>query len=118
MTGYKRMKVISVVWGFILVLLVIGLTVIGFVYKHESKVYKEYEELLVKQATSYVEDHSLYPDESLKITDDEMLEGGYLETTYVNGHDCSSYVMVLKNGKSYSFDSFVQCGNYKTKGYK
>ena len=37
MAGYKRMKVISVVWGLILVLLVIGLTVIGFVYKHESE---------------------------------------------------------------------------------
>ena len=55
MAGYKRMKVISVVWGLILVLLVIGLTVIGFVYKHESEVYKEYEELLVKQATTILE---------------------------------------------------------------
>lgn len=118
MACYKRMKVISVVWGLILVLLVIGLTVIGFVYKHESEVYKEYEELLVKQATSYVEDRSMYPDESLKITDDEMLDDGYLETTYVNGHDCSSYVMVLKSGETYDFEPFIRCGNYKTKGYQ
>ena len=88
------------------------------VYKHESEVYKEYEELLVKQATSYVEDHSMYPDESLKITDDEMLDDGYLETTYVNGHDCSSYVMVLKSGETYDFEPFIRCGNYKTKGYQ
>ena len=118
MVSYKRMRVISVVWGLILVLLVIGLTVIGFVYKHESKVYKEYEDYLVKQATSYVEDHAFYPLESLKITDDEMLESGYLETTSVNHHDCSSYVIVLKNGDSYDFEPYIQCGNYKTKGYQ
>ena len=101
MSGYKRMRVISVVWGVLLILLVVGLTIIGFVYKHETTVYKEYEDLLVKQATSYVEDHSMYPEESLKITDEELLDDGYIETTYVNGHDCTGYVMVLKTGETF-----------------
>lgn len=118
MASYKRMKVISVVWGVVLVLLVAGLTIIGFVYKHETKVYKEYEDYLVKQTTAYVEDHSLYPEESLKITDEELLDDGYIESTYVNHHDCTSYVMILKKGETYDFEPYIQCGNYKTKGYK
>ena len=33
----KQMRKISVIWGIIMFLLVIGVTVIGFVYKNETK---------------------------------------------------------------------------------
>ena len=36
----KRMRRVSIIWGSIMLLLVIGVTILGFVYKNETKKYK------------------------------------------------------------------------------
>ncbi len=112
----QRMKIVSVVWGLLLFSLVSVLTVIGFIYKEKKKEYKNYELLIEETAEKYVEDKSLF-DDNLKIDIEELLNNGYLDTTYVNNEKCEGYVLMMKVSNHYDFNGYIKCSNYTTKGY-
>ena len=60
MVDLKKMRIISYVWGSILVIIVIGLTVVGFIYKDHQKEYKNLEKQIEESAKKYVEEKFLY----------------------------------------------------------
>ena len=113
----KRMHTISVVWGIILVLMVSGLTAIGFVYKYQSKPYKELEETLKQSAMKYVDKKALLSDSDLKISVGELLQEEMIESTNVKEKPCEGYVLVKKVREHYEYESYIKCEKYKTKGY-
>lgn len=115
----KRMKRISFIWGIFLVLLVVLLTIFGFVYKYKSADYKKVEEQLVETAKKYVEVKFLYPDEksSVKITLDEMKQDGYAEDLKKDDDLCDGYVILSHDGFVYQYKGYIKCSNYTTKDY-
>ena len=105
----KQMRKISVIWGIIMFLLVIGVTVIGFVYKNETKNYKKFEMELVDKAKDYIAVNNLN-----KVTISELKEQNIIETSVVNEKTCDGYI--LKEDEEYK--AYVKCGSYKTRGYE
>ena len=105
----KQMKRISVIWGLIMFLALAGVTVLGFVYKNETKKYKEFESLLVEQSHEYVLNNNLE-----KISLNELKEKEVISSVTVNEKECEGYVS-MKEG---DIKAFIQCGDYKTRGYK
>ena len=105
----KRMQIISIVWGIIMFLLVAGVTAMGFVYKNETKHYKEFEALVAKKSHEYLLNNNLE-----KVSIDKLKEEYIIETTLINQKECTGYVKNEENEAK----AFVKCGMYKTQGYE
>ena len=45
----KHMRKISIIWGIIMFLLIIGVTAIGIIYKNETKNYKTYKNNFIEK---------------------------------------------------------------------
>ena len=115
--NYKKMRMISFVWGFVLVSLVLGLTIIGLIYKKESKEYKDFESFLVDKANVYITERKLEFD-SIKITGEELVEAGLLDTLKVKDNECDAFVIVKNDSSKYLYKAYIKCDKYKTKGYQ
>lgn len=113
----NRMRTISVVWGLFLVLLLVGLTTIGMIYKHKSQSYKTLEADLKTAAIAYAEKKALYTGTDLKISSDELIKEEQIEPLKVNDGDCSGYVLIKKVREHYEHESYIKCDKYTTKGY-
>lgn len=84
----KHMRKISIIWGMIMFLLIIGVTAIGIIYKNESKNYKEFEIGLVDKAKDYIIVNNLN-----KVTISELKEQNIIETSVVNEKECDGYIL-------------------------
>lgn len=116
----NKMKKMYTIWGMIVVLVFVLLTVFGFLYKNKSNVYKTLEEKLVAAEKKYADAKFLYPQgsEVVKVTAKEMIEYGALDSLEQDGKICDGYATIQKNGTVYEFKGYVSCENYKTKGYE
>ncbi len=117
----KQMRVISIVWGSLLVLAVILLTLIGFKLKDKSLKYKDLEKYLVDRAGKYVEMGPYYPkgEDKLKITWEDLESSDIIDKDELKKYKCSdAYVMVYLKDLVYHFDAYLKCDEYTTKNYK
>ena len=114
----KKMHYISVIWGIIMLLLVLGLTIIAIIYKNETEEYKAFEKTLEEKTQEYIETNGLYPSNKVSYTIEELLEEKVVETNIVKDKNCEGYVEIANNNQSFSYQAYVKCGTYKTLGYK
>ncbi len=116
----KQMKRISIIWGVLLLLIVIGLTIVGFVYKSKASSYKQLENDLVSVTEKYVEAKFLYPSEnqSINIYLSELQEDGYIESLKKDNDECDGYVKLYHDGFAYQFKGYITCPKYTTQGYE
>lgn len=107
------------IWGIVVVSLFILLTLFGFLYKKKANVYKELENKLIEAEKKYVDAKFLYPttNEPVKITAKEMIENGFMNHLNLEEETCDGYAVVIKNGTVFEYKGYVNCKNYKTKGY-
>ncbi len=110
----KKMKVLTVVWGLILIAIFGLLTFLGVQYKEKTKLYKELENALVKSAEKYkdVAEYQLDKNETYKIDVKDL--DVKLE---VKEDKCKGYVLV-KNEGVFTFKTYIKCNKYTTRGYK
>lgn len=108
-----------IIWGIVVVIIFILLTVFGFFYKDKSNGYKVLEEKLVNAEKKYADAKFLYPqnNETIKITALEMIENGYLDSLEYENEVCEGYVTLRKKGTTYEYKGYVSCNDYQTKGY-
>ena len=99
------MKRLRIVWGTFLTVLVILLTIFGFVYTSKRTPYKDAETKLVESAKKYVDVKFLYPSEkeSTRVSYSEMKEEGYIDKLSVNDDACDGYVIVSSNGMTFEY---------------
>ncbi len=116
----KQMRKISIIWGTILVIIVILLTVLGFLYKDKRIPYKELEQSLVEDAKKYVDVHFLYPqdDSEVKVSYEEMKDEEYVSELKYGEDVCDGYVVVKSNGTVFEYKGYITCEQYTTKGYQ
>ncbi len=110
------MKKITIVWTIILIVIVAGLTFIGFKIKSENKD-NVLEKALITQSEKYFGLYmSKYPklNESVRITYEELKEEGYDAELGLN---CTGYVVVENKNGVYDYKAYVSCPNYTTEGY-
>jgi len=112
------MKKIMVVWIFIMIILVGGLTFIGFHKANTQGVYRELEKKIVTAAESYFEmnPNRLPNAGSLSITSERLIYEGFLDNLYHEG-ECIGYVIVTIRIRSHNFNGYIKCDNYTTHGF-
>ena len=111
----KKMRFISIIWGTILFLIVITLTAIGIIYKNQTKEFKDFEKSIIEKSKDYLEEKT--PTEE-KITLEELKEKNIIETLTINEKECTGYILIKKKKESFEYTPYINCGTYKTKGYK
>lgn len=113
------MKKILITWICVAIVLVAGLTILGFTITKKNKPYKNLEKKLTEAAEYYA---GVYPDilssNNIKITNEELIDHKYSETLTVNNEKCDGYVVVEKNMGAFNYKAYIKCDNYETKGYK
>jgi len=108
-----------IIWSIVVVLIVIMLTILGFVLKNKTSKYTPVEEKLEEKAKQYVDKLFLYPEhkgERIKITSEEMIEEGILDELKIENDTCTGYVIVTNNDV-YKYNTYIKCTNYTTSGY-
>ena len=111
----QKMHKISVVWGIIMMLLVLALTLIAISYKKETKEYKDYLSKLEKVTQEYVEKEGLYPEENTYYTIKDLMSKNVIDTNVVREKICHGYVDVKNDNQFFSYTAYIKCGNYETK---
>ncbi len=116
----NKMTKVYIIWGVIVVFIFVLLTIFGFIYKNKSAIYKDLENRLVDAEKKYVDAKFLYPNngEPLKISAEEMMDNGYLESMEIDDETCDGYAVIQKNGTVYEYKGFIKCNSYTTKGYE
>lgn len=112
-------KKLFVVWGVLVVLIVGGLTTLGFLIEARDENYVQVEEKLLDSAKKYVDGKFLYPTdgEVLKVTKEEMIENGFLDELKYEDDTCTGYVTIKLDGV-YKYKAYIKCSKYTTKGYE
>ncbi len=111
----QKMHKISIIWGIIMMLLVLALTVIAISYKKETKEYKDFETKLADTTQKYIEQSGLYPEEEMHLTLTELLKLNVIETTTVKDKTCQGYVNIKNDKQFFDYKAYIKCGNYETK---
>ena len=113
----RRMRLVSIIWGLVMFILVVGLTIIGMIYKSNVQKYKNVEQALVNAARKNVEDKSIEIENSIKFTKEE-LENEIDEKQKEILKDCEGYAKVEKKKNIYDYKGYIKCDKYKTKNYE
>ena len=114
----KQLKVISIVWGMLLLSIFLVLTFFALKWKSQTTPYFELEKNLVNATKSYYESAYSYPEKGniKKVTYDELKESEAIESLSVDDDECDGYVIVSHNNVI-EYDAYLKCNNYTTKNY-
>ena len=113
-----RMKKMSFIWGFIIVLLFSGLATIGFTYKYKSRKYKDLEKELIEITKKYTATDFKYPSngKTTIVTYEELKEKKLIDKLEVKNNKCDGYVEVSFDGVA-KYKAYIDCGSYKTRNF-
>lgn len=119
MMDLKKMRMISYIWGIILVVLVTGLTAIGFVYKHKTEKYESLENKLEESIKAYVDEKFIYPEEgkNIKVTYQELKSNNAIDIISIDDEECDGYGIVSHEDSTFKYKTYIKCDKYKTKNY-
>ena len=99
----------------IAVMMVGGLTFIGYYLSTANKEYYEIEKTLENAAARfYGQFPEQFPASSTTITAAQLINTGFLDEIK---DDCTGYVEVKKSGRFYNYTAFIDCDNYTTRKY-
>lgn len=114
----KKTKVLFALWAILVIIIMVLLTVMGFVLKNRSEKYGELESKLLDSATEFALDRVLFDSDDAEfiVTSEELIKLGYLDSLEMEEDSCSGYV-VIKNNGAYQYESYITCDNYTTHNY-
>lgn len=111
------MKKNMAIWLILIVILVGGLTVIGFKIKNENKEYKTLEKKMTDVSKSYYGEKPALLKNNGIITIEELSEYDNTLIPKVNEEECKGYVKTTSSMGIYEYKAYIKCDNYKTNGY-
>ena len=116
----KKTKVLFAIWGILVIIIIVLLTSLGFILKSRLEDYQPIEEKLIQSAQEYARINVLFRDEVLEfvVHSNELIEQGYLkeEDLALDDDVCSGYVVIHNEG-DVTYNAYLQCGKYETKGF-
>ena len=102
----------------IAIMLVGGLTYIGFSLKSKNKDYYNLENKLMDSAKVYCGQYpGLLQTNNLTLSSEKLIGENFLDNLNHGEEACVGYVVVSKNGIAYDYKPFIKCPNYETKKY-
>ncbi len=103
----------------IAIVLVLGLTFIGYSLSTKNKVYYDLEDKIESSAKGY---YSQYPEEfpnsKTLITSVKLIESNFLDNLTNSEENCEGYVIVTNVNNFYKYKPFIKCEHYITKKYE
>ncbi len=114
----KQLKIISIVWGLLILAIFLVLTFFALKWKNETMPYFKLEDSLVSATKKYYESKYSYPnkDESKYVTYKELKENNVLESLNNGDDTCDGYVRVTLKG-AVEYKAYIKCNKYKSKDY-
>ena len=110
------MKKILIIWSGIAILLVSGLTYIGYNLQNKNKDFYKLEKEIKTAAEDY---YSQYPHElptSKKvITSQKLMTTNFLKEFKNQNENCKGYVVIKKKLFSHDYFPYIKCSDYETK---
>lgn len=110
------MKKIAIIWTTVLILIIGCLTAYGFKIKKDN-IGNFSESELITQTKKYLGLYpALYPTkgEKITLTSEKLKDEGYDPTL---DKECSGYVVVENTEMGFTYNAYVKCPDYITKGY-
>ena len=114
-SSYFKMKLVSLLWGFTLLAVIIILTCYGFYYKKQSKPYKDLESNLSLVGKTYYLNNNISLDTKVFLND--LLDEKIIDSLNVEDDNCTGY-LVASNDNGIEVKAYLKCNKYKTKNYK
>ena len=113
------MRKLIIPWIFIMVMLVGGLTFIGFYQASRYGSYRELESRLQRAAESYF---GMFPGElpntgRSSITSHTLINEGFLNNLNYEEEVCIGYVIISRRRIFYNYSAYIKCDNYATRGF-
>ena len=107
----KKFNMLFTAWGILVVLIMSGLIVLGFVFKKNLKEYKSFENKLMTAANIYVEDNEIMvkKNEKKKISISKLYKAGLIDKKDLV-KSCSGGVIVKKT----EIIPNIKCKYYKS----
>ena len=113
------MKKRLIIWSFFSIILVGGLTVLGFLVKKQNLPYKNLEEELEKQAMALVGEKPTYFQSTNKLSLQDLENNNYKIEMKVNDDKCvDGYIIIDRKMGILSYKAYITCSKYTTHGYK
>ncbi len=115
----KKTNTLFMIWGVIVVIILILLTILGFMIKGINIDYRELENKLQLSAEKYTSDKFLYPEEGeiIRVSKDDLVKSGYLDNLEKDKDICDGYVEVLRDDVV-KYKAYIKCKKYTTDGYQ
>lgn len=114
----KKQRILWIIWGSIVVIVIILLTILGFLLNKKFDKYYKLENKLKLAAEKYSTENFIFQDDVKEyiITFDD-LKGKYLDNLNIENDQCTGYVKMTLN-VAYEYKAYIKCNKYKTRGYK
>ncbi len=115
----KKTNILFIIWGVIVFIVIVLLTVLGFMLKKVNKDYRVLENDLKVSAEKYVTNNFLFPNENeqFTITKEKLIEEGYLEDLKTSSNDVCDGYAIVKMDDVVKTKAYIKCDKYTTKGY-
>lgn len=113
----KKTKILFAIWAIVVLIIIILLTVMGFVLESRYEKYKRFEEQVLMSANDYAHSELLLEEKETVVSIEELVELEYLDSLEVDGDVCSGYVIITNDG-NFQYDAYIKCGEYKTRGFR
>ena len=113
----KKTKILFALWAILVVIIIILLTVLGFVLENRYEKYKELEDKLVESAVEYAHSEILLEEGEFIVTTEKLIELGFLDSLEVDDDSCSGYVIITNDG-TYEYAPYITCKGYTTRDFK
>jgi hypothetical protein len=112
------MRKLMIPWIFIMIMLVGGLTFIGFYQASRYGAYRDLERRLENAARSYLGQFpDRHPNTSKVITSNYLMNEDFLDNLKIEDNQCTGYVIVTRRGRFYNYGAYIKCDNYTTRGF-
>ena len=113
------MKKRLIIWIIVAVILISGLTVLGFAIKKKNAPYNALEKELENKAIALIGEKPSLINSTSKLTILDLENNNYKIELKVNDDLCSDgYIIVSKEMGFYKYKGYIKCHNYTTHGYK
>lgn len=103
-------------WLIIMIIMVVSLTLIGYLLNKKNGAYYDLESKIESSAKAYLAQYpEKHPEGILILTAPELIESKFLNNFKIEEERCNGYVTVKKVSISYSYTPYIKCEKYQTK---
>ncbi len=118
--GFTLIEIIAAIGILAIILLVVIPNINSLISTNKTRLYEEQENRLKEAAIKYLNDIYFEETDTMVVTKDVLINGGYINEMYDLGNkssECQGYVDITNYLTNPVFTSYISCLGYETTGY-